>query len=207
MKCLLPKFFPNMQTINQTKQTFKWDSCRRLWPLLWWDWPRSLSLGLRLEGSIYFPHTSLWLCCLNYLPFTLRSTVWSYLTYTLSRCIQNVSDLEMIEINSIIAPDKHLFQMKRAGIFSYSSMKTYVVVLIRSAQGRCFQWVPKHMFSQRNKKNNMWISLLITKTCLFKYIENFTTIKGNFSDKKFSYFSYSCSKHRLWVLFRASSVR
>ena len=25
----------------------------------------------------------------------------------------------------------------------------------------------------------------ITKTCLFKYIENFTTNKGNFSDKKF----------------------
>ena len=28
----------------------------------------------------------------------------------------------------------------------------------------------------------------ITKTCLFKYIENFTTQKGKFSDKKFCYF-------------------
>ena len=100
--------YQTCKALIRKKQTFKWDSCRRLWPLLWWDWPRSLSLGLRLEGSIYLPHTSLWLCCLNYLPFTLCSTIWSYLTYTLSRCIQNVSDLEMIEINSIIAPDKHL---------------------------------------------------------------------------------------------------
>ena len=34
----------------------------------------------------------------------------------------------------------------------------------------------------------------ITKTRLFKYIENFTTKRGKFSDKKFWYFSYSCSK-------------
>ena len=39
----------------------------------------------------------------------------------------------------------------------------------------------------------------ITKTCLFKYIENFSTKKGKFSDKKFWYFLYFCSKHRLWV--------
>ena len=31
-------------------------------------------------------------------------------------------------------------------------------------------------------------SFLITKTRLFKYIENFTTEKGKFSDKKFWYF-------------------
>ena len=34
----------------------------------------------------------------------------------------------------------------------------------------------------------------ITKTCLFKYTENFTTKKWKFSDKKFWYFSYFCSK-------------
>ena len=28
-----------------------------------------------------------------------------------------------------------------------------------------------------------------------------------FSDKKFSYFSYFCSKHRLWVLVRTASTR
>ena len=32
---------------------------------------------------------------------------------------------------------------------------------------------------------------IITKTCLFKYIENFTTKKGNFSDKKFDIFHIS----------------
>ena len=40
----------------------------------------------------------------------------------------------------------------------------------------------------------------ITKTRLFKYTENFTTKNGNFSDKKYWYFSYFCSKHRLWVV-------
>ena len=49
--------------------------------------------------------------------------------------------------------------------------------------------------------------LLITKTRLFKYIENFTTKKGKFSDKKFWYFSYFCSKHRLWVFVRTTSAR
>ena len=44
----------------------------------------------------------------------------------------------------------------------------------------------------------------ITKTRLFKYIENFTTKKGIFSDKKFWYFSYFFSKHRLWILVRKS---
>ena len=31
--------------------------------------------------------------------------------------------------------------------------------------------------------------------------------KGKFSDKNFWYFSYSCSKHILWVLIRTTSVR
>ena len=45
---------------------------------------------------------------------------------------------------------------------------------------------------------------LITKTRLLKYTESFTTKNGNFSDKKFWYFSYFCSKHRLWVLVRTN---
>ena len=49
--------------------------------------------------------------------------------------------------------------------------------------------------------------LCITKTCLFKYNENFTTKKWKFSDKKFWYFSYFCSKRRLWVLLRTASTR
>ena len=47
----------------------------------------------------------------------------------------------------------------------------------------------------------------ITKTCLFKYTENFTTKKWKFSDKKFLYFTYFWSKHWLWVLVRTASMR
>ena len=45
------------------------------------------------------------------------------------------------------------------------------------------------------------------KTWLFKYTENFTTKKSKFSDKKFWYFSYFCSKHRLLVLVRTAAPR
>ena len=49
---------------------------------------------------------------------------------------------------------------------------------------------------------------VITKTRLFKYIENFTNkTKWKFSDKKIWYFSYFCSKHRMWVLVRTASMR
>ena len=47
----------------------------------------------------------------------------------------------------------------------------------------------------------------ITKTRLFKYIENFISKNWKFSDKKLWYFSYFCSKHRLWVLVRTTSPR
>ena len=42
----------------------------------------------------------------------------------------------------------------------------------------------------------------ITKTRLFKYIETFTFENRKLSDKNLWYFSYFCSKYRLWVLFR-----
>ena len=38
----------------------------------------------------------------------------------------------------------------------------------------------------------------ITKTRLFKYIENFISKNWKFSDKKLRYFSCFCTKHRLW---------
>ena len=41
----------------------------------------------------------------------------------------------------------------------------------------------------------------------YKYIENFNTKTWKFSDKKFWYFSYFCSKHRLCVLVRTASMR
>ena len=48
---------------------------------------------------------------------------------------------------------------------------------------------------------SIWTGLSsITKTRLFKVIENFTTKKGKLQIKKIWYFSYFCSKHRLWVL-------
>ena len=49
----------------------------------------------------------------------------------------------------------------------------------------------------------------ITKTRLFKYIENLTSKNWKFSYKKIWYFSYFCSKakHRLWVLVRTASSR
>ena len=47
----------------------------------------------------------------------------------------------------------------------------------------------------------------IMKTRLFKYIENITAKNWKFSDKKLWYFSYFCSKHRLWVLVRTASLR
>ena len=46
-----------------------------------------------------------------------------------------------------------------------------------------------------------------TKTRLFKFTENFPTKKWKFLGKKFWYFSYFCSKHRLWVLVRTASTR
>ena len=46
----------------------------------------------------------------------------------------------------------------------------------------------------------------IMKTRLLKYTENFTIKKWKFSNKKFWYFSYFCSKHRLRVLVRTAST-
>ena len=50
-------------------------------------------------------------------------------------------------------------------------------------------------------------TVYITKTRLFKYIKNFITKNWKFSDKNFWYFSYFCSKRRLWVLVRTASPR
>ena len=58
----------------------------------------------------------------------------------------------------------------------------------------------------------LWLQLcrliiqFITQTRLFKYTENFTSKSWKFSDKKLWYFSYFCSKHRLWVLVRTEAV-
>ena len=48
------------------------------------------------------------------------------------------------------------------------------------------------------------IIITITKTPLFKYIENFTTKNWKFSDKNSDIFHISAQKHRLWVLVRTA---
>ena len=54
---------------------------------------------------------------------------------------------------------------------------------------------------------NLVIRALITKTRLFKYIENFTTKNWRFSDKNSHIFHISAQKHTLWVLVRTASSR
>ena len=64
--------------------------------------------------------------------------------------------------------------------------------------------------TQKNKQTGEQYSKMstfdiITKACLFKYTEKFYHQKMKISDKKLWYFSYFCSKHRLWVLVRTAS--
>ena len=61
--------------------------------------------------------------------------------------------------------------------------------------------------NRRNKTESAIFVSYITKTSLFKYIENFTSKNWKFSDKNLWYFSNFCSKHRLWVLIRTASAR
>ena len=51
-----------------------------------------------------------------------------------------------------------------------------------------------------------FLCLLITKTHIFKYIENFTTKNLKFSDKNYDIFPIS-AQNRLWVLVRTASPR
>ena len=70
-------------------------------------------------------------------------------------------------------------------------------------------WYLYHLFNLYYllDKFSWWQTADITKTCLFKYTENFTSKNLKFSDKKIWYFSNFCSKHRLWVLVRTASAR
>ena len=63
-----------------------------------------------------------------------------------------------------------------------------------------YSFTPGHLPTQT-------LTHLITKTRLFKYIEMFTSKNRKFSGKKLIFFSYFCSKHRLWVLVRTVSAR
>ena len=78
----------------------------------------------------------------------------------------------------------------------FVSLRIRKVLLLHSYISSCFSWPDKAQ-----------IRKVITKTRLFKYIENVTTKKPKVSREKFWYFSYFCSKHRLWVLIRTASPR
>ena len=68
-------------------------------------------------------------------------------------------------------------------------------------------WVLIGSSSRRQKRTSLTHRAhAITKTRLFKYMEKCTSKNWKFSDKKIWYFSYFCSKHRLWVFFRTASV-
>ena len=74
----------------------------------------------------------------------------------------------------------------------------------------CVGWIWICAFCACSKTRFRWRGLyivIITKSCLFKYLENFTSKNWKFSDRKLLYFSYFCSKHRLWVLVRTASPR
>ena len=58
--------------------------------------------------------------------------------------------------------------------------------------------IEKKKKKKKKAKGEQYMQDHITKTSLFKCIENFTTKKWKFSDKNSDIFSYFCSKHRLW---------
>ena len=66
----------------------------------------------------------------------------------------------------------------------------------RSGHVRIVNYVPIYIFTNPLRKHAYSNILKILQPK-----------KGKFSNKKFWYFSYSCSKHRLWVLVRTASSR
>ena len=61
---------------------------------------------------------------------------------------------------------------------------------------------------QRHNKSILLKHVFITKKIIFKYRENITSKTWKLSDKKkLWYFSYFCSKHRLWVVVKTVLVR
>ena len=78
--------------------------------------------------------------------------------------------------------------------------ESYSIILLISNNDSVFSCCNQNTMYRNNFRH-------ITKTRLFKYIENFTFKNWKFSDKKLWYFSYFCSKHRLWVHVRTASAR
>ena len=87
----------------------------------------------------------------------------------------------------------------------YQSMGQCFTALTQALSGSCYDFLFK--YSEIRSYSFIMCSGCITKTRLFKYIENFISKNWKFSDKKLRYFSYFCTKHRLWVLVRTASPR
>ena len=121
--------------------------------------------------------------------------------------------LSVVAINEWSKPCFHLFQnMTRTRTYGNKLQAHYKE--IRQTYERYCQ-VGKRIFGHVHKGKIQisqriraaWSESSITKTRLFKYIENFTSKNWKFSDKKLWYFSFFCSKHRLRVLVRTASSR
>ena len=89
---------------------------------------------------------------------------------------------------------------------SLSAWRNFASLVIQNAPSKC-TGSSESSLGARIWRHISDVATFITKTRPFKYTENFTSKNGKISDKKLWYFSYFCSKHRLWVLVRTASPR
>ena len=86
----------------------------------------------------------------------------------------------------------NLLNTKRTSSQPQNSLKKSMSEKIYAYTGMSEKWVLSHTLRKHAYSNTL--KILPPKN-------------DNFSDKKFWYFSYFCSKHRLWVLVRTASPR
>ena len=86
-------------------------------------------------------------------------------------------------------------QAQDNGLFTLNDNKKHHIVDNKTEHTKKYEQRKRHC----NWDTVLNRSIVITKTRLFKYIENFISKNWKFSNKKLWYFSYFCSKHRLWV--------
>ena len=95
--------------------------------------------------------------------------------------------------------------------FFFLNTKQFFLNIIHIGRTFGYAWryqdiVRRHSLPTAENSHNYMVSF-ITKTRLFKYIENVTTTNWKFSDKNSDIFSYFCSKYRLRVLVTTDSAR
>ena len=63
-------------------------------------------------------------------------------------------------------------------------------------------------FNNNNNNNNVYLRFhYITKTCLFKYTENFTSLKWKFSDKNSDFFFFHISAQNIYCVYSLEPPR